>query len=200
MDAIQFLNWHIACAALSGVLEVVSFIPYVRDMVRGQTRPNAVSFGIWAALQGVALAAQLKAGPSWSAIMMGGLTLSATTIAILALKGYGYRRFDRIDKICLGIAVLAIAALLMSPVFAIGLAIIGDLCAVIPTVRKVYREPHTEHAGAWGLITLGTFFGTLSTEIIDVANLAFPIYVTIVCGSIYGLAYFGQKRSPRLAS
>lgn len=190
------MNWHIVLAALSVVLEVGSLIPYLRSMARGDTRPNAVSFGLWTVLQAIAFTAQASAGASWSLIVVGVLTGSTLLITILALTGAGYRKYGLVDWLCLVSAIIAIIAWQVTgdPVAAIVFAIIGDICAVTPTIVKTYREPHTEHAGAWGLITLGTFFGALSTEKIDAANLAFPIYLTVGNGVIFLLAYFGQKR------
>lgn len=191
------MNWHIVLAALSVVLEVASLVPYLRSMARGDTRPNAVSFGLWTALQAIAFTAQAAAGASWSLIVVGVLTGSTLLITILALTGAGYRKYGVVDAACLAFAIVAIAAWQATgdPVAAIVFAIAGDICAIVPTLVKTYREPHTEHAGAWGLVTLSTLLGALSTEKIDAANLAFPIYLTIGNGLIFALAYFGQKRT-----
>lgn len=190
------INWYIVLAVLSAIFEIVSLVPYLRSIVRGETRPNAVSFTLWSVLQAIAFVAQVQAGASWSVVVVGMLTVSTTIITILALSGYGYRKYGIFDAGCFVFAILAIVGWQMTnnPVLAIVLAIVGDLFASVPTVVKTYREPQTEHAGAWGLVTIATLFGALSTEKIDVANLAMPIYLTVMNGTIFLFAYFGRKK------
>jgi hypothetical protein len=125
------------------------------------------------------------------------VTLNTLIITILALIGYGYRAYSKIDALSFVLAVAAIAGWQMTgdPIIAIWLAITADFFASVPTVVKTYREPQTEHAGAWGLVTIATLLGALSTEKIDIANLAMPVYLTVMNGSIFLFAYFGRKKS-----
>lgn len=189
------LNWHIGFAVLSAILEIASLIPYLQSIIRGETKPNAVSFALWTVLNTIALAAQIESGASWSAVVIAMITVSMTIITVLALSGYGYREYGILDVGCFIFAILAIVGWQMTnnPVLAIVLAIAGDLFASVPTVVKTYRQPWTEHAGAWGIVTLAMLSGAMSTEKIDIANLAMPVYLVVVDGSIFLLAYFGVK-------
>lgn len=191
------MDYHIVLAALSGVLEVASVVPYIRDIVKGETRPNVVSFVLWTTLQVIALLAQLKAGASWSAIVVVMLTLSNLVILVFAFRGYGYRKYGYLDGVSFALCVGALVAWQTTgnPLLAIFFSIVADVCASIPTLVKTYREPRTEHAGAWGLVTLALLLGTLSTERYDAANLAMPFYLTLMMGTIFILALRGRKVS-----
>jgi hypothetical protein len=195
------VNWHIALAALSVVLEVVSLIPYLRDIKHGTTRPNAVSFGIWTMLQAIAFAAQLEAGASWSAVMMGTLVFSTGYITYLSLTGYGYREFGRVEKtsLVIGLGAIVAWALTGAPDVAIFFALLADTSAFVPTVKKAYCDPESEHAGAWGIVAIGVLCSALSTEKYDFANLAYPLYLTVADTLVWALAYFGQRARQRRA-
>lgn len=200
MGTLSQLNWHIVAAMLSGVVGVASLIPYITDMVRGDTRPNAVSFFLWTALEAIAFVAQLKAGASWSIVFVGVTVFNTAIITILALAGYGYRAYGKFDAWCAFFCVAALVLWQMSgnPVVAIAFAIVADFCAALPTIKKVWREPHSEHAFAWSLISISGALGVFSTEILNAANLAFPVYVVVANTLVFSLIFLGQTRKPSL--
>lgn len=195
---INQLNWHGVTAVLSGVFAVVAMVPYIRDILRGgETKPNAVSFFLWTVLQAIALVAQIKAGASWSIVIVFFVTMNTAIITVLALIGYGYQKYGKIDLFCFVLAVVAIVGWQVTgnPVAAITLTIVADLFSSFPTVAKTYREPRSEQLTGWGLITVASILGVLSTDRLDMANLAFPMYLVLGNGTIFSLAYFGRRRS-----
>ncbi|MDP2692870.1 MAG: hypothetical protein Q8O88_04495 [bacterium] len=180
------------------MLSVVAGVIYIKDILQGgETRPNAVSVFLWTVLQAIALAAQLKAGASLSVVIVIFVTLNTAIVTVLALSGYGYRKYGWVDFFCLVLAVAAIVGWQVTgnPVLAIGFAIAGDLFACVPTAVKTYKEPRSEHVPAWALITVASVLGVLSTDRLDMANLAFPLYLVVSNGAIFSLAYFGRRIS-----
>ncbi|MFZ3043534.1 MAG: hypothetical protein WA058_00250 [Minisyncoccia bacterium] len=203
MDAMQLFgfpvvfDWHVAAMTIFGILEVVSLWPYLVDIIHGETRPNKVSFVLWTMTTGIAAAAMYEEkGWSFPTIAICMTALSMASITILALVGYGYVKRQKTDIASLILGVTAIIGWQVSgePMVAIAFAIGADVCAAIPTIEKALKEPFTEHAGAWGLITVGYFFGALSSKDKDVADLAMLGYLTVMCGTIFLIAYLGQKR------
>ena len=196
----QALTWRGAAVVLSGVLAGASGWLYVRDILKGGgTKPNTVSYVFWTVLQAIALVAQIKKGGSLSVVFMVLVTLSTTTITILSLKKkYGYRKYGRIEIYCSILTVAAIVGWKVTgdPLLAIFFSIVGDLAATSPTLRKVWLEPRSEHALAWGLMTVASIFGALASDKFDFANLAFPVYLTIVTGVVALLAHCGRNRNP----
>jgi hypothetical protein len=179
------MNYHAVLAALSGVLTVVAMVPYVKDIFMGTTRPNAISFSLWTVLQVIALSAQLEAGASWSIVVVILVTVNTAIISVIAFTRYGYRKYGKTEGISFALAIVAIAALQYNPEFAIVCAIVADLCAAAPTVKKTYLDPQSESANGWGLMTLGFALGTLSTQKWDFANVAMPAYLTLITGLIF---------------
>lgn len=189
------MNWYAAVGVLAGLVQIVSVIPYVRDMLRGTTRPNAVSYALWGALTFIVVAAQFSAGASWSVLIPIAVALNATLIFTLSVSGYGYTKYGWLDWTCLGAGILAIVLWQVTgdPVVALVLAIAANFAAAVPTIVKTYREPNSEHAFAWLLVVVASVLGLMSSRIFNVANLIFPTYLLLESMTIWSLAFFRRR-------
>lgn len=185
------MDWHIVLGVAAGVVQATSLIPYVRDIFAGNTKPNAVSWILWTLLQGIALAAQISSGASWSAILLAVMTFNTALISVLALRGYGYKRYGLLDYTCFALALAAIVAWQSTdePVAAIALVIFADFLAAVPTIAKVYREPNSENLLGWSMVAVAAVMSVFSSALYDAANLAFPIYIVAIAGAIASLIW-----------
>src|SRR4051812_28128112 len=102
------MDWHLVAGIAAGVLMTAGTIPYIRDMIRGETRPNIVSWGIWALAVGISTAAQFAAEPSWSVVLVATTFVMDFSVLMLALAGWGYAKFYWWDGVCLVLSVLAL--------------------------------------------------------------------------------------------
>lgn len=181
------IDYHILAGLAAGALQIGIAAPYVRDMVRGTTRPNIVSWFLWDLAVGISLAAQIAAGPTWSVTVVGSAFIMDTTILVVALMGYGYKKFAWWDGACLLSSLVAIGLWIITsnPLLALAFAITADAIAFIPTFIKSYLEPYSETAGVWLALVAVALLGIVATTSFDFANLAFPIYYGIARGSLW---------------
>lgn len=193
------MNWHAILGIGAGVLQVSSIIPYIRDIIRGDARPNIVSFALWTTIQVIAIAAQISAGASWSLALLFATTFNTTLVVILCLRGYGYKKYGLVDKACLGLAVLTLVLwqITNNAVLALVLAVVTDLIASLPTIVKTYKDPFSETVLPWFMIVIAAAMGAASTTIFNVANLIYPLYMFAMNSTITGLTFFGRQRSVR---
>lgn len=190
------MEYHLILGILSGIFQTISVVPYIRSMLKGETRPNAVTWFVWWILQIIALFAQLSAGASWSVIFVAVQVFTISLILILVLKGYGYKKYEKIDYFYL---ILAITSLVLwqltgEPVLAILLVVATDFFAILPTMLKTYKEPYSENLTAWILWILAALFAGLSSTKIDIANLALPIYYFVSDSIVVYLIYRGRGK------
>src|SRR3712207_9288146 len=82
--------------ALAGVASVANTVPYIRDTLRGSTRPHRGTWLIWAVLAVVAWCSQRADGASWSLIMITTQALLTAVVFLLALR-HGEGGLGRID-------------------------------------------------------------------------------------------------------
>lgn len=189
------MDWHAAVGILAGLMQVVSVVPYVKDMIRGTTRPNVVTHALWGSLSVIGVAAQISAGASWSVLILIAVTINEIIIVTLALTGYGYSKYGRLDWASLALGIVAIAGwqVTENPLVALVLVMTASLTAALPTIVKTYREPASEHPFAWFLVLTASSLAAVSTQIVNVANLIFPVYQFFESATIWSLAFFGQR-------
>jgi len=196
------MNWHLLIGIIAGIIQLAGTVPYVMDILRpGGTRPNVVSWSLWLLLQLVAIWIQVTSagGFSWSVVYMVATALVMGLIVFLCLRGYGYKQFGLVEKMCLPLALLAIGCYVLtkngplSLVFDVAAYMVADL----PTIVKTWRDPKSEAALPWMIATVAAALGALSSTIITPENLVLPIYLTLGNGLIATLAYFGQRRKSK---
>lgn len=193
------MDWHQLAALVTGVLTLVAVVPYVRDMLRGTTRPNLVTWGLWLIIQTIFILAQFSAGASWSVLLPLMEMLTVGVVFLLGLFGYGYKQYRKLDIACLGIALAAIVLwqLTSEPLVALFMALAADLVAGIPTLKKAYFDPLSETPSAYFLVFISAIFGGLSSAIIDLPNLMWPVYICAFNGGVLALILLGRRAQKR---
>ncbi len=189
------MDWHQAAAAITGALTFAAVLPYVRDMLRGTTRPNLVTWGLWLVIQTVFILAQFSAGASWSVLLPLTEMLTVGLVFVLGVCGYGYKKYRMLDLVCLVVALLAIVLwqLTSEPLVALWMALLADLAAGTPTLMKAYTDPMSETPSAYFLVFVSAIFGGLSSAVIDVPNLMWPAYICAFNGAVLALILLGRR-------
>lgn len=157
---------------------------YIIATLRGQTKPNRVTFFLWALAPLIAFAAQLQEGVGISSLMtfVVGFNPLLVFIASFVNKKSEWK-LHPIDKVC---GILSLLGLLLWMVFQTGIiaivfSILADALAGIPTVVKAYHEPETENP--WPFIggVISATIALLVARAYDFATIAFPIYILGIC-------------------
>lgn len=177
---------------------------YIRDMFRGKSKPNLVTWGLWAFAPLIATGAALSAdADQWSTvrIFVSGFGPLLVFIAAFVVR-QGYWKLSKFDYACGAFSLVALGAWLLadSPVLAILLAAIADLLATLPTIFKAWKYPETE--------TLYTYFvGLLTASIVipaipiwNIENAAFQIYLLIANTALFFVilrGYLARKSAAR---
>jgi len=174
-------------------------IVYLVATLRGEARPNRVSLFLWSVVPLIAFAAQVRQGVGLAAIM----TLATGVLPFLVfLATFVNRRavwnLTVFDVSC---GVLSVVGLILWQVtqvgnLAIGLSIVADAFAAIPTVVKAFRYPNTEVPWPWLATCAGVLLTILTLERFTFANAAFIIYIFVLNLLIYVLVRF--QLGPRL--
>ncbi len=185
---------------LSAIISVGGAYAYIRDTIAGKTKPNRVSWSMWA------LAPLIGTGAAWSSnadIWATVLTFLAGFLPLLVVLSsfanrQSYWKMTTCDVLC---GVLSLSALLFwtiadSPRAAIVLAASGDCLAALPTVIKAWRYPETET----GVTYLASFVSVVlvipSIPVWNIENSAFQIYLLLV-NTLLLVAVYRKKLLPR---
>ena len=177
------------------IVHITSSISYTWSTLKGRTRPNRMTFFMWALAPFIGSAAALVSGVGWAVlpVFLSGF-FPLLHFCASFVNPNAYWKLGPFDYVCGTLSALALVLWAMTgePVVAIFFAVASDACAGIPTVIKAWRHPETEHFGAYA----GSIFNLLISFTVMTAYtfsaVAFPIYL-IGMDSIILLGIYRNK-------
>jgi hypothetical protein len=170
---------------LAGVVSVADTVPYVRDTLRGATRPHRGTWLIWGVLAIVACSSQRADGASWSLVMAGAQAILTGLVFILAIhRGEG--GLGASDALMIAIAAGGVAGWIAvhEPIVATACVVGADLIAVAMMTPKAYRDPGSETLSTFALASLAGALAAAAVGAPDLALLLYPTYYCVVNGAI----------------
>ncbi|MFA5155573.1 MAG: hypothetical protein WC453_04020 [Patescibacteria group bacterium] len=180
---------------LSGLAILLSFLPYVRDILRGQTRPERMSWLIWALLGVIFFSTQLAEGATFSLILPAAQTAGDLLIFVLAIK-WGYGGLLKRDIGALGGLLLGLIlwGLTKEAAVALFIVILIDAMGAALTAIKSYEQPASETPSAWWLTFIGGALGCLAVGSLNGILLVFPVYICLASASILLAIRLGKRK------
>jgi hypothetical protein len=142
------VNIQNTLSALAGILFVVGFVPYIRAILVGATKPAKASWIIWASLDTITICGMAVQHSLNGQII--GANAGAWIVVVLALK-YGTMGWTRLDKFCLIGAVLSIALWAIFSSATVGLIISNSVAFLgsVPTFVSAWKDPTKEDKLGW---------------------------------------------------
>ncbi len=172
--------------------QLIGILFYARETVRGETKPNRVTWLMWSIAPLIASVAAFSDGVRWAALpvfMAGFAPLLVFFVSFMNPKSYW--KLEVFDYICGTFSILALIlwGITEEPLFAIIFSIISDGFAALPTIIKSWKHPETESVAAYttGFFNALTSFFALRT--FGVSELAFPIYLVLIDSLLAGIIY-----------
>ena len=188
-------NWIYLGTAIGALGTAV----YLRDTLRGTTKPNRVTWLLWAIAPLLAAGVEFDEGVGLRALptfMVGFMPL--LVFAASFVNPASVWKIRRFDYACGAVSVIGTVVWLVTRngVLAISAAIAADFMAGLPTVHKSWTHPETEtvHSYAGAAISMAVVLLTIDHWTFEVA--AFPIF--IVCMASVMVVLVGFEPGPRL--
>lgn len=181
---------------IAGIISLAAYPPYIRDMLKGTTKPERATWLIWTALSGIALAGQIGAHARWSLIMTLAQTLGVTVIFLLSLKlGIGGLHRRDVTSLIVAAVGLVLWALTNQPIIAILLVIVVDAAGAWLTVYKAYQDPGSETIVTWWLDAISNLLGVLAVGSLNITLLSYPAYLLLANGAVVAAIYLARFKS-----
>lgn len=132
----------------AGMLFFFAYIPYIRGILAGVTKPAKASWIIWASLDTITIAGMYVQG-AINGQMIGAVAGSWIVVAF-ALK-YGTPGWTKLDKFCLigAIAGIVLWKLFSNPTLGILTSLSVVFLGSIPTFVSAWNDPNKEDKLAW---------------------------------------------------
>jgi hypothetical protein len=176
-------------APVLGVLAVLvgiaDTIPYVRDTLRGVTRPHRGTWLIWSVLAIVVCLSQRADGASWSLLMVAAQALLTSLIFVLAIRR-GEGGISASDQLMIAIAAGGVIGWMIAeePIIATACVVGADVIAAALMIPKTYRDPDSETLATFAFASLGGLLAAGAVGMPDLSLLVYPIYFCLVNGAI----------------
>jgi hypothetical protein len=182
---------------LSGILPIIGAYPYIRDELKGKTKPHRMAEFLYAMLDSIAFASQAAKGATWSVILPGVGTVEMVTGFLLSLK-YGMGGSSKKD---IGALLLAGLGLVLwyftrQPLTALFIVVGIDLIGTTLVVIKTYAHPHTETLSSWFLSFLAGLCAAAAVGHWSFTLQIYPLGVALGNGAICGTILLRRNKVP----
>lgn len=177
------LPYQIIFGYIAVILSIISYIPYIYDVLKNKTRPHIFMWILWSLLSGITYFIQIynNAGAgSWSMAIS---TLACFFIFLISIKR-GEKQIVLLDWICFLGALLAISIWLITSnqISAVLLTTLTALLSFIPTFRKSWHRPYEETALTFTINTVKWLVSLLALTEINFFNAFYLIIVLALNG------------------
>jgi len=172
-----------ALGIIATVMAFVSYIPYIRNMLSGKTKPHAFSWLVWGTLTAIAFVGQVSEGAGPGAWVTGFTACVSFFIFVTALRT-GEKDIAKSDWLSLvgaGIAMLLWWAT-SDPLIAVILITLIDALGFFPTFRKSYHKPYEETAITFAISGLKFVIAIIALENLTPTTWLYPASLVFMNG------------------
>ncbi|MEK7575401.1 MAG: hypothetical protein AAB511_04205 [Patescibacteria group bacterium] len=190
------MDLKIVLGAVAAILALFSSFLYIRDILRGNTKPHTYTWLIWSIVTTIAFLGQWVSGGgpgSWATGVAAVVTIGTF---FLSLKDkYGTKDITSFDKVCLALAIISILPWILtkSVLWSVILATVIDLIAFFPTMRKTWHAPQSESLGSMYVDAVKHGLSTFSMGSYSLVTLIYPLSVLLTKFVIIGEILFLRK-------
>ncbi len=186
-------------SAAAIVLTFAIFVPYIRSIRLGLTKPHVFSWVIWALGTFVVSLAQLAGAGGVGAWPIGVSGVITAYIALLAYRNQCDTAITRTDWAFLAVALAALPCwfLTSDPLWAVVILTGVDLAGFGPTFRAAYSRPHHERIGFYSLAAVRNLLAVLALEHYSLTTVLFPAAVGVACVAFVAVVWYRRKQLAR---
>lgn len=186
---------RVILGVLAAGIALVSYIPYIRDIRRGKTKPHAFSWLIWSLLAYIAGIAQLNAGGGFGA---SAALVTATVSLWISYAAYkdGSVRITTGDRVSLAAALAAIPLWIATrqPLLSVIVVSVIDVVGFWPTVRKSYHAPQQETLETHWLSTIKHCLTIAAQQKYNLTTVLYPLSLAITTGGFVVMLLIRKRK------
>ena len=190
MTSTQFI-----LGASASILGFIGYFFYIRDMVRGKTKPHVFSWFLWGLSTGIAFLAQIVKGGGAGAWVTGLTAFMCLGIAVGALRN-GTKNITHSDWVCLagGMVGIALWRLTGDPLATVIIIMITDIISTLPTFRKAYYKPYEETVSTYVLSAVKFIPAIAALGAFNLTTVLYPTSLILMNGSFVVMLVMRRKK------
>lgn len=159
------------------VLVFIGYIPYLRDIIKGNTKPHLYSWFIWCFVTLIAFALQVSGGAGSGSLVTLAAALMCIAVIILGFKHHSQTVIKKVDIVFLVLALIALGLWIIAkqPVLSAILTTLVDLLGFAPTIRKSWNNPYSENLPFYFLNSARFGLAIISLQQYSIITALYPI-------------------------
>ncbi|MBI1273187.1 MAG: hypothetical protein GC131_03765 [Alphaproteobacteria bacterium] len=169
------MDYHAWLGIAASLLAIPSYFFYIRNILRGRTKPHVFSWLVWTVMAGAVFLMQIYSGAGAGAWVTGLTLVACIVILVLALRfPFGY--IKTIDWACLVLALggFGLWLLLDNPVWGVALLSLATFASFAPTYRKGWHLPHEETSVTFCLDGTKYVLSLLAMQQLNIVTVFYP--------------------------
>lgn len=187
---------------IGSVIAIIGGLSYLIATVKGEVRPNKVSFLLWSFAPLIAFTAQIKEGVSFFLALIT-FVAGIEPLSIFVASFFNKKAKWKLNGFDLACGAVSILGLILWQItktvnIAIIFSILADAMASLPTIIKSFNNPETEMAWTYFTTVISAVITLLAVKEYNFANIGFTVYLLIVCLLISILVQFKLGKKIRL--
>lgn len=182
-------------SALAIALTLVAFVPYLRSVHIGRTKPHIFSWIIWGLATLIIFLAQLADGGGAGAWPIGVSAIGSFYVAGLAYARGADRTITRTDWIFFITALASIPLwyLTSDPLGAVIILTVIDVLGFGPTFRKTYIRPHEERITLFAIVAGRNLISIAALENYTLVTVLFPAVLSAICLIFISMVFLRRR-------
>lgn len=164
-------------------LTFIAFLPYIRSILSGQTKPHLFSWVIWGSTTFVVFLAQLADNGGAGAWPIGVSGMITIYVALLAYIKRSDSTITKTDWLFLVMAMTSLPFwyLTSDPLWAVVILTAVDVIGFGPTFRKAYAHPFEEQITFYLLFVVRNSIAIMALEHYSLTTMLFPAATGLAC-------------------
>ena len=170
-------------SAIAIALTFIAFVPYIRSILQGKTKPHVFSWVIWASVTFIIFLAQLADKGGVGAWPIGVSGLITFYVAVLAYIKKSDTMITKKDWLFFIVAMASIPLwyFTSNPLWAVVVLTTIDLIGFAPTFRKAYSRPYEEQLLFFSIIATRNLIAIVALEHYSLTTILFPAATALAC-------------------
>jgi len=189
-------------AAIAVVLTFVAYVPYIRSIWRGETKPHVFSWIIWGVTTVFAFLGQLAGAGGIGAWPIGVSGVITLYVAFLAWQRRADSTITPVDWLFLAAALLSLPVwwLTNDPLWAIIILTVVDILGFGPTFRRAYHLPWAERVPYYVLMAVRNSISIAALVTYSWTTVLFPGAIAVACAAFVAMVLWRRRTTPRPAA
>lgn len=166
--------------AISGVVFFAAYVRYMLAVISGKSKPVIISWVLWCLIDVVAVMSMYSAGVV--SMQMIGSVVGSIGVMIVAIVFGEQHTWNFFDYLCLGLAIVSLAAwyFVPNPVIGLVLSQISVLAASVPTFISAWKNPEQEDVLSWAMFFGSCIFAIIAINEGSLENIMQPVIFTLI--------------------